>query len=510
MRKVLSLFLVVAVLGCSSQPVKNDSLFPVKEGKSWGLINVHGEIVVPFIYDDNYYGYSEGLVSMRKNGKWCFLDKQGHEVIQPRFTSTYKFHEGVCAVSEGSGYGLINRKGDWVVKPFTDSSFLGVSSGLVDCKIGEKWAYKNLDGKQAFPQTFLSTHSFQEGLAGVRDSKSGHWGVINTEGKYVIGPQFSNLSLYGFQDGLCGALDLKTRKWGFINKKGEYVIKPQFDDLFHFSEGLCAAAGGVDDGTGFKKKKWGVINTKGEWVVKPSYEVLWDFREGRCKARLNGKWGFIDRTGNVAVPFIYQTVEAFHNGLARIERSILGNGYHRYMAYINKDGEVIWRASNYKEVEALIKKEEDKKPTIDISFTDKWSKGKIILPKRVQIRATGEKPGHFNALIRNTLDQDVFLKVTGFEGLSYELEKEDGSVAFSSGMPTDEYRFLYELVSKDIHNSACACSKQYISGSMGIAPKKLIYWIGARGTVSLTIEGYYKSNGKAFHESIDLPIEIVK
>ena len=503
-------FLCFLAWGCSTNLSVNKTLYPVEEGKKWGLINSAGDVVVPFIYDGSYYGYKDGLISMQKGKKWCFLDETGKEVIPPLFTSVNRFREGFCSVSKGEGFGLINKKGEWVVEPFTESSFLGVYNGLTEFRVGDRWAFKNLKGEQAFPKTFFETQSFNEGLAGVRDSESGLWGVINTKGEYVIKPQFYNLSLYGFNEGLCGAYDSKTGKWGFIDKAGAFVIKPQFDEVFHFSEGLCGAAAGVDDGTGFKERRWGFIDNKGSWRIEPKYEVVWNFQEGLCKAVLNEKWGFVDRGGKEVVPFIYDSVEHFYNGLAKVERSTLYKGYQKYIAYINKKGEYVWKPSNFNKVEALIEEEANRKPMINVRFSDVQIIDCLQLPERVKISASGQDAGRFSAEVKNRLGQDVFLRVNDFELKTFEIVKEDGSNSFSSGGP-GVYELLYKLFSKESHDGLkCACQKQFIHGSIGMNKKDLVQWVGARGALWIDIEGFYRSNGKAFHESIKLPIEIVK
>ncbi|MCY2931637.1 MAG: hypothetical protein NTV86_19525, partial [Planctomycetota bacterium] len=55
----------------------------------------------------------------------------------------------------------------------------------------------------------------------------------------------------------------------------------------------------------------------------------------------------------------------------------------------------------------------------------------------------------------------------------------------------------------------CGCVIAQIESRL---PKdlKLKEWIGARGTVALFLNGFSRNSGKAFSESIYLPIEIVK
>ena len=66
-----------------------------------------------------------------------------------------------------------------------------------------------------------------------------------------------------------------------------------------FVEDMCAV--------GINTECIGYINQHGEEVVKPMYEEATDFCKGFVAVRLNGKWGAIDRHGDVVEPFIHNT-----------------------------------------------------------------------------------------------------------------------------------------------------------------------------------------------------------
>jgi hypothetical protein len=63
----------------------------------------------------------------------------------------------------------------------------------------------------------------QNYLARARSGKE--WGYINTEGKWVVNPQFGHVN--DFNEGLAAVE--KEGQWGFIDKAGNFKINPQFD-----------------------------------------------------------------------------------------------------------------------------------------------------------------------------------------------------------------------------------------------------------------------------------------
>ena len=71
------------------------------------------------------------------------------------------------------------------------------------------------------------------------------------------------------------------------------------------------------------------------WVIEPSFEGDWpEFTEGLAPVGLKGEKGFIDKKGNIIIPFQYKEVGNFHDGLAAVKEV-------RKWGYIDQEGNVI-------------------------------------------------------------------------------------------------------------------------------------------------------------------------
>ncbi len=100
---------------------------------------------------------------------------------------------------------------------------------------------------------------------------------------------------------------------------GEGLIK-KWKEIREYNEGLA----GVKNADG----RWGFIDKSGRLVIPYQWKkVLW-FSEGLAGVQDdNEKWGFIDMTGKVALPFVWSNVQWFKNGRVRVQ-TVLGGGWH--------------------------------------------------------------------------------------------------------------------------------------------------------------------------------------
>ena len=55
------------------------------------------------------------------------------------------------------------------------------------------------------------------------------------------------------------------------SKEGKIIVKPKYNDILNFNNGLAPVN---DNG------KWGFVNTSGEEVIKPKYNEIFGFSKG--------------------------------------------------------------------------------------------------------------------------------------------------------------------------------------------------------------------------------------
>ena len=94
-----------------------------KDGKRGYLNRFTGEVTLPAIYTRAWV-FSEGLAAVEKDNELVFINHSGDVVIDKDFEvhfddPQYAFHDGYCVVRSAvdGKSGLIDRQGNWVLKP---------------------------------------------------------------------------------------------------------------------------------------------------------------------------------------------------------------------------------------------------------------------------------------------------------------------------------------------------------------------------------------------------------
>ena len=123
---------------------------------------------------------------------------------------------------------------------------------------------------------------------------------------------------------------MKTRKdgylediYGYMDKTGTLVVPFQYQYASDFSEGLAR----VQDST---SGLYGFVDQTGAEVIPCQYTIVLGFFEGLAPAYapVNGLWGFIDKggyidkAGNVVVPFQYEWAGSFSDGYALAKKEL--------------------------------------------------------------------------------------------------------------------------------------------------------------------------------------------
>ena len=131
-----------------------DGLSVVKDYRGFdGLINLRGEFVLPCEYSFIANGFDKKYVVVGMNDKFGYADKITGELIIPcDYDIEYdgwSFHEGLVPVKKNGKYGYINDKNQIII-PFIYDNANAFSQGLAVVERFGKYGYVDRYGNDTF------------------------------------------------------------------------------------------------------------------------------------------------------------------------------------------------------------------------------------------------------------------------------------------------------------------------------------------------------------------------
>ena len=309
-----------------------------------GFIDMSGEVVIPFIYDDAYC-FRNGVTCANVDGKYGVIDITGKQMNHFKYDMMSVFRLGLSQASLGQNYGVVNEKGEEVVQLEWDSVGI-VSEDLFIVEKNGKYGLLNLMGV-CLPPIYDKISGFSEGLAVI--SLKGKYGYIDSVGNIVIPMIYEDAR--PFSEGLAGVS--KNGKYGFIDKDNNVVIEFKYTDVAPYSEGLAGVC---------LNSRWSFINKAGIHILPFIYNLqerhnLYKtnvFKDGFLTVKDEQKYGVIDIHGNIIVPFVSDEPCLYDGGLFRIThldplfdyKFDMGESRENLCIFVDRNGKQVTRRYN--------------------------------------------------------------------------------------------------------------------------------------------------------------------
>ena len=181
---------------------------------------------------------------------------------------------------------------------------------LIPVESGKEYQYVDKEGKIVINPQFRNATVFREGLALVQSSGDERkWGFISEDGKYAINAQYQSATV--FSNGLAWVISENAAP-AAIDLTGELKFTLQnAEEVRVFKAGLAAFSVVNEEG----EKKWGFVNKTGEVAVNPQFSRVSNFSDGKCGVtNADRKWGFIDVEGKIIINYQFDGAGDFENG----------------------------------------------------------------------------------------------------------------------------------------------------------------------------------------------------
>lgn len=323
-------------------------------------VNVPGRSYETFITDKNgrrltaaysdIGDFAEGLaefVPMKSStagqSMHGFIDKTGKVVIEPKYTSTDRFHNGKTWVIYPSGehFGLsyIDRTGKEIYKVPIQHYWRDYL--IKNAEVRFSYNHNTKEDVLWWIQRPLDFYSLNFNFSPfiekeIKASKfiyhfsyKGKYGIIDKNMVLKVPVALDDIDPDYKYSGQGMERVRYGDKYGYISQfTGELLVPFEYTDTRKPTGGLFWVK---------KNDKWGCIDKYGKLRIPHLYDEATGFTaEGRSAVAIDGKFGHIDKSGNVRIPLKYDFASFFNHGISMIR---IDNKY----GYIDTTGRLITR-----------------------------------------------------------------------------------------------------------------------------------------------------------------------
>lgn len=333
----------------------------VSDNKKFGAYHEYGEQILKPEYDhidshyhqllankqNTYFHYDIGTKTLQSIGNFqeAYFAKNGQVIAKnpsgyllPLSNTPNKPHHYLSSVSEGTilsheptGYGLINRHGEYILDPILDSLTYLEEEYFYGYKDNQYMLIRATDKDAEIRYSSYHKIALQEDvileyihgklrrvmkndgilldILGMKTVvrtdkdhynvyfKNGKVGLLDRTGVWQVVPTENIASILPGREELYGAY--ADQKYGFVNRGGKLIIPFQFENVQKFSEGLAGIqTGGL----------WGYVDSNGTISIAPQFDEVGEFHQGLAIVKKEGKANLINKAGTLLLPEYYHHI----------------------------------------------------------------------------------------------------------------------------------------------------------------------------------------------------------
>ena len=210
----------------------SEGLAPVMKSGKWGFSDTKGSEIIPCQFAEYEDGFKDGRINVRMGDQWRI--KHGNDtIVLPQYDEVLPYYGFTAAFRKDNLWGFLNIQGEESIEP-KYSELIYNKGSLIFGKCPQadgsnKFSLINAYGKEIVEPKYLEVVRFTEGFAAVKSDKG--WGFINELGVEVVLPQYDEVR--NFSSGRAAVR--KGEEWGFISGNGHDLI-PMFSKFPDLSE----------------------------------------------------------------------------------------------------------------------------------------------------------------------------------------------------------------------------------------------------------------------------------
>lgn len=274
------------------------------DGHSWAVYNFEGKKLNLFNYQE-FRKRSEQFFEAKRNGKIGLIGINGKESSPFLYDELGDYRNGRAIAWYNGSYGVINDQGIWIMTPYYDS--LALLDDQIYFKQGSDYGLADWFGKVLYRSHTAFTPTDNAIILMDEDST---FSLRSFSGELLLEHRYSSIKE------LDKDLLLLTReKQKFLFRPSnafDAKLDPLIDSLGQYLNGYVPVK---------KDGQWGFLNRSGGLAIANRYEAVGTFSEGLFSVKLIGKWGYVNENEELVIQPNYEETEPFQSGLAIVKNA---------------------------------------------------------------------------------------------------------------------------------------------------------------------------------------------
>ncbi|MDU4892075.1 MAG: WG repeat-containing protein [Clostridium sp.] len=281
----------------SSFQFEKEGIALVCENGIYNLIDTNGkELIQNSSYTNAVPSLSEGLIPLRNDKGYCYINYSGEVTIPGPFTSAESFNAGLAIVMSGYQYGIINTKGEYICEPIyraiATNHYDENNKPIITASYSEETKFNtacySYDGNLLFdtPYDTIQFYSYLNNDIGIVYD-GGKYGCINNRGIEVIPVKYTKLSpIYSSKN--LFIVQNSDYKYGIIDTLGQEILPFSYDKIEESLGDLLTIKA---------NNKYGFYNIKTHTLVEPTYDEICSYDEENVIVRNGQKYIYLNSDG---------------------------------------------------------------------------------------------------------------------------------------------------------------------------------------------------------------------
>ncbi len=254
----------------------------------------------------DYRPLCNGYYAVSETGVWTYITEDGSDTKFSKLKLAGSVGEqGIRMIYDGKKGQLIDGKEVvWGKLNFVPIETGVFAEGFIPIKDENSYAYYNDIGDKQFGD-YIEASTFINGKAAIK--KENKWKIINNKGEAVSENTYADIKLSNTHKYLENGYMIAKRndKYQLFNINEEVISDFECEDIDILTQdGVIAFC---------NNGKWGFVDLTGNVVIEPKYSSAKSFSNGLAAVSDGEKWGFIDKKGKLVIEYTFLDADYFNS-----------------------------------------------------------------------------------------------------------------------------------------------------------------------------------------------------